>query len=260
MKFRLFLAVLLMSVFTAGLAIAQEPAGAKDLEITGELWMGMGLNLTKDYGNATDLQLDRTQINFKKQVSEMFTGEVKIEAVPVNNINDSIIGDDGSVIGVGNVGYGMYLKSTKISAAMKLGPLNVVGKAGIIETPMGQFMEDQKGDYMFNLDGSEFVVDNTIETEYDAALGLDFTMGKLLEASFTMGHGDGYTNLGGKNAPDYKYQYTGRITVSPIEQLKVSAFFSMDDKTPQDEWVEQNGDTIFGYNRNKPKSTCIPRW
>jgi len=209
------------------------------MKVTGELWMGLHMNLTKDTGNRTDLQLDRAQVNIERKVSDMFTGAIKVEAVPVTNVNDYITADDGTRVYVGDVGYGIFLKEAKIEVTPLTGALSVYARAGITETPMGVFMQNLKGDYWSNLEGSEFVNKYTGEKTYDALIGAGFKFEKLVDAYFTMGHGDGYKNLGGKNAPDYKYAYNGRVTISPIEQLKINGFFSMDNHKPQKEFWER---------------------
>jgi len=243
-------------VFVTNVAFALETDGENEIKISGEMWMGIHMNLTKDHGEATDLQLDKFQLNFDKKVSDMFTAAIKIEKVGVSNVNSYITSDSGEKVYVGNVGFGMYLKEATIKATPVNGPLSVYFVGGIPETPTGQFVENLKGDYMFNMHEEEFTERFTNEKKYDAAVGVGFKYNKLIDAYFTMGHGDGYKNLGGKNAPDYKYSYNARITISPIESLKISGFSTMDNHKPQDEWLENNEETILEGAFAKNASTA----
>jgi len=245
MKFKVSLTLCIMSVFIAGSLFAQESTSGNDLKITGELWMGVHGNLTKDHGNATDLQLDKVQLNFDKKVNDMFTAAVKIEKAGTQQVHGYYIDDNGERVYTGDVALGLYLKEATIKMTPISGPFTLYGIAGIPETPTGQFIENLKGDYMLNIDETEFTERFTDEKKYDAAIGAGFKFEKLVDAYFTVGHGDGYQNLGGQNAPDYKYAYNGRITVSPLEALKISAFFTRDNHKPQDEWVELNEEDII---------------
>ncbi len=234
------------AVFFAGsTASAQNATSNNDLKIGGELWMGIHGNLTKDHGNATDLQLDKVQLDVDKKVNELFTAAVKIEKSGTAHVNDYYVDQNGERVYTGGVGLGLYLKEATIKMTPINGPLSVYGIAGIPETPTGQFIENLKGDYMFNIDETEFTERYTDEKKYDAAVGFGFKYEKLVDAYFTIAHGDGYKNLGGKNAPDYKYAYNGRITVSPLEALKISGFFTVDNHKPQDEWIELHEDDIL---------------
>ena len=245
MKFKVNLALCLMSIFVASSLFAQEGASGNDLKISGELWMGVYGNLTEDHGNATELQLDKVQLNLDKKVNDLFTAAIKIEKAGTAHVNDYYVDQNGERVYTGSVGLGLYLKEATIKMTPINGPLTVYGIAGIPETPTGQFIENLKGDYMLNIDETEFTERFTGEKKYDAAIGFGIKYEKLVDAYFTMGHGDGYENLGGKNAPDYKYAYNGRITVSPLESLKISGFFTLDNHKPQDEWVDLNEENII---------------
>ncbi len=245
MKFSTKLTMCIITIFITSSLYSETVLSSNDLILTGEGWMGAQMNLTKNQGNATGLTLDRIQVNFDKRVSDMFTAALKIERMGSSHASGYVTSDNGDRIYVGDIAFGLYLKE----ATLKITPLNGIFSAfliaGIPETPSGQFIENQKGDYMFNIDDTEFTEKYTDEKKYDPAIGIGGSYNRFVDIYFTMGHGDGYKNLGGANAPDYKWAYNGRITVTPLDSFKISGFFTLDNHKPQDEWVKNNEGAIL---------------
>ncbi|GEM_PF-598474 len=258
MRLRNLLTVLLaVLVFSASALMAQEKA-EKKMKLEGLAfinWHTMMTDSTDNEGGEKEntFQLERVYLTWKSSFANGWSARVttdvensrSYEDVEIE-INDAV--DDGGngdgVVDADEIDatiksktkYALYIKYAYVEKAFEIDPLKAKFTFGMIETPMigfvdkladqrwvhKNFIDDAKG-ILIKSNGKSYGIDNSA----DMGASLKVSAMKMVEIEVAVTNGEGYkdTDESEDDAKNEGKAYYGRVTISPIEQLKISGFY-----------------------------------
>jgi len=241
MKLRDLFIAMLIAVFAAGMAFADEGAvtTAKQADssmlVGGQLWTSWGYNLTKDVDDRGHFHFDRIHLKLSKKISDMWS---------IKSILEAQASHRNTITGTSQFNYAMTIREISLNSNISLGPVDLESRAGMIELPYTC--------YVATLAGTTRLFTNAIsDGAYDGGIGVSVSYDKLVSAYFTLTHGQsimpnstfsagpgvtkynsvntagGYMDIAGGNANN-AYEIGGRVEITPIESLHVFGFFNID--------------------------------
>jgi len=241
MKVRNLFVAMLIAVFAAGMAFAEEGAVASEKKadtsaiVGGQVWVSWGYNMTKDVDDRGHFHFDRIHLKVFKQITDMWSTKVVLEGNAYHR--DTITGET-------LFNYGMAVRECSVNANLSIGPVDLEWRGGMVELPYTC--------YVARLAGTTRVFKNAIsDGAYDGGIAFGGTYDKLVGAYFSVTHGQsimpnsifsagpgvtkynsvntagGYMDIAGGNANN-AYEIGGRVEVTPIESLHVFGFFNID--------------------------------
>jgi hypothetical protein len=258
MRLRNLLTVLLaVLVFSASALLAEEKA-EKKMKLEGLAyinWHTMMTDSTDNEGGEKEntFQLERVYLTWKSSFANGWSARVTTDVENKRSyeeveleINDDV--DDGGngdgIVDADEVDftaksktkYVLFLKYAYVEKKSEIGPARLQFRFGLIDTPIIGFIDklidqrwihrdfiDDAKDILIMSDGKGYELDYS--ADMGASLGIELM--KMVEVHVAVTNGEGYKNSleSEDDARNEGKAYYGRLTVSPIPQLKISGYY-----------------------------------
>lgn len=255
MRLKNILALLVMAIFVASTAFAQEAAVAPKKEekpkasITGQMFLWWAQDLTEESKanngtKADSFQLKRVYVNYINKIDDVWSVRV------TSDVFDKTEGD------LDRQGY-LFIKFAYIQSLLKFGPAELKVQYGLSATPIDDLTYKVRDSRWLNLN----VIDNwgnlsangAIDNSADMGIKADLNIMKMVTLSGMYANSEGY---GKPNAGDnISKAYYGVLNITPIKGVYIAGFYKYaGDSAPKDKNYNQYMGGLVAYSTKMYKA------